>query len=201
MLEDEAKRDPEKYNAWYNTFSHFLKEGTQVDYENKDALFRLLRFNVNYTENKSTLISLDDYIGKMVPNQKKIYFAFGATYDAAMSSPFYEPFKGKDVPVLVLTHQLDEFCLTAAQDHKGMRFVNIEQTQIDEIRKDLGIEVGNQNVESRLPEDDVTNFSLWLKDTLSSKVGRVQLSKRLTSTPAILVGQMSSSMYMMMQML
>jgi len=28
MLEDEAKRDPEKYNSWYGTFQNFLKEGT-----------------------------------------------------------------------------------------------------------------------------------------------------------------------------
>ena len=52
-----------------------------------------------------------------------------------------------------------------------------------------------------MPEEDVTNFCLWLKDTLSSKVAKVSLSRRLTNTPAILVGQMSSSMYMMMQML
>ena len=47
----------------------------------------------------------------------------------------------------------------------------------------------------------MTNFCLWLKDTLSSKVAKVSLSKRLTDTPALLVGEVSSSMYMMMQML
>jgi len=31
MLEDEAKRDPEKYNSWYNTFQNFIKEGSQMD--------------------------------------------------------------------------------------------------------------------------------------------------------------------------
>lgn len=198
MLEDEAKRNPEKYNAWYSTFQNFLKEGTQMDDENKVALFRLLRFSVDYTGKKSALISLDDYIQKMVPDQKKIYFTFGASYDAALSSPFYEPFKGKDVPVLVLTHQLDEFCLTSTGTYKGMTFENLEQTQIDDIRKELGLDAESGSVESGLPEEDVTNFCLWLKDTLSSKVAKVQLSKRLTGTPAVLVGQMSSSMYMMM---
>jgi HSP90 family molecular chaperone len=43
-----------------------------------------------------------------------------------MKSPFYEPFVGKDVPVLVVTNQLDEFCLTQANDYKGMQFMNIE---------------------------------------------------------------------------
>jgi len=36
---------------------------------------------------------------------------------------------------------------------------------------------------------------------MKAKVSKVQLSSRLSSTPAILVGQMSSSMMMMMQML
>ena len=67
MLEDEAKADPEKYNKWYDTFQNFLKEGTQSDTENKDAIFRLLRFNVNYEGSNSKFISLDEYMTKMVP--------------------------------------------------------------------------------------------------------------------------------------
>jgi HSP90 family molecular chaperone len=104
MLEDEAKADPEKYNKWYDTFQNFLKEGTQSDPENKDALFRLLRFNVNYLGKSNAYISLEDYASKMIDGQNKIYFTFGTSYDSAMKSPFYEPFKGKDVPVLVLTN-------------------------------------------------------------------------------------------------
>jgi HSP90 family molecular chaperone len=50
MLEDEAKRDPERYNSWYGNFNSFLKEGTQTDHDNKDALFRLLRFQSNFEE-------------------------------------------------------------------------------------------------------------------------------------------------------
>lgn len=64
----------------------------------------------------------------------------------------------------------------------------------------MGIEE-EESVKSRLPEEDVTGFCLWLKDSLKHKVARVQLSNRLSATPAIVVGQMSSSMYMMMQML
>ena len=158
-------------------------------------MFRLLRFNVNYADSMKQWISLEDYIKKMKPGQNKIYFTFGQSYSAALESPFYEPYKDTDVPVLVLTNQLDEFCLTQSADYKGHKFVNIEQASIDEVRKELGIDGGEAADTSRLPEEDVTNFCLWLKDTLSSKVGKVLLSKRLTNTPALLVGQMSSSMY------
>jgi len=40
----------------------------------------------------------------MKPDQSKIYFAFGTSYEQAMKSPFYEPFIGKDVPVLIITN-------------------------------------------------------------------------------------------------
>ena len=62
MLEDESKQNPEKYNEWYSHFHTFIKEASQLDPDNKDALFRLMRFNVNYSSSPKTWISLDDYI-------------------------------------------------------------------------------------------------------------------------------------------
>jgi HSP90 family molecular chaperone len=69
------------------------------------------------------------------------------------------------------------------------------------LKKELGIESKETDIKEQLPEEDVTNFCLWLKDSLSQKVSKVQISRRLKDTPAVAVGQMSSSMLMMMQML
>lgn len=66
MLEDESKRDAEKYNKWFSEFQNFLKEGLTVDSENSEPLFKLLRFNSTFSGNSMT--SLDDYIAKMKPN-------------------------------------------------------------------------------------------------------------------------------------
>jgi HSP90 family molecular chaperone len=72
MIEDEGKKDGEKYNRWFNEFQNFIKEGLTSDPENSEPLFRLLRFNASYSE--KSLISLDDYVSKMKPTQDKIYF-------------------------------------------------------------------------------------------------------------------------------
>ena len=56
--------------------------------------------------------------------------------------------------------------------------MNIEQAAMDDIRKDLGIEATEDAAHS-LPEEDVTNFCLWLKDVCKEKVTKVQLSRRL----------------------
>lgn len=116
-----------------------------------------------------------------------------------MASPFMEPFKGEDAPpVLILTNNIDEFCFQNVGKFKDKKFVNIE-TAYEDISKDLG---KSQEVQdSRIPENDVTSFCLWLKNELSTVVSKVTVSKRLTNTPAIVVGQMSSSMRVMMQMM
>jgi TNF receptor-associated protein 1 len=63
-LDDEAKRDSEKYKKWFADFGQFIKEGIAVDSENKDALFRLLRF-VTKNRGAAEFVSIDDYIDKM----------------------------------------------------------------------------------------------------------------------------------------
>jgi len=117
------------------------------------------------------------------------------------NSPFYEPFKGTKVPVLVLSNQIDEIVFQQINDFKGKKFVNIENSY-DEVSKDLGDNQKEEDTSTpRVPEDDVTPFSLWLKNELSSNVTKVTISKRLTGSPAVLFGQVSSSMRMVMQMM
>ena len=38
------KRDPARYDQWFDQFNQFLKEGLMMDQENKDALFKLMRY-------------------------------------------------------------------------------------------------------------------------------------------------------------
>jgi molecular chaperone HtpG/TNF receptor-associated protein 1 len=54
---------------------------------------------------------------------------------------------------------------------------------------------------SRIPETDVSGFCIWLKEELKDSIGKVTISKRLKDTPAIVTGNMSSSMRIMMQMM
>ena len=85
----------------------FIKEGIAVDTENKDALFRLLRFT-SKQKGASELCSIEDYIENMEEGQEKIYFIVNPDYNAALASPYMEPFKGSDLDVLILTNNIDE---------------------------------------------------------------------------------------------
>ncbi len=196
MIDDEAKREPEKYANWFADFNNFIKEGIAVDQDNKDALIRLLRFNSKF-EGAKKLVSLDEYIDKMKEGQQKIYYIVNAQYEAALKSPFMEPFKDSDLDVLILTNNVDEILFQQNSEFKGKRFISIE-TNFEEIQKDLGNKSELESIErNRLPEEEITSFCLWLKNSLAGHIGKVSISKRLKDTPAILSGQVSSSMRVM----
>lgn len=135
LLDDESKKDKVRYNKWFNEFQNFIKEGLTSDHENSDALFKLLRFNSSFS--KDELVSLEEYLEKTKPSQDKIYFIVNPNPETAMNSPYMEPFKGTDVPVLLINNSIDEFCFSQSGNYKGKKFTNIE-SNYDEIKKDLG---------------------------------------------------------------
>ena len=53
---------------------------------------------------------------------------------------------------------------------------------------------------SSLPEDDVTAYTLWIRNELDTSVTKVILSKRLTDSPCIVTSAISASMKSMMMM-
>lgn len=110
-----------------------------------------------------------------------------------------DPFKGTDVPVMILDNNIDELVLTQVGSFRSKKFVNIE-TNFDSIQKDLG-KVNDPIIDSKIPEEDIPGLSIWLKESLKPTIGKVQLSQRLKDAPAIITGQHSSSMRMMQQMM
>ena len=160
LIDENARRDETAYLQWYNNFHLFLKEGLATDQENVEAIMPLIRYCTNFSDE---YVTMDDYIKKMKPDQKKIYYILGQSKQNCEASPYIESFKGSDIPVLYLTLHVDEMVFRGLNSYKGFNFVNIE-TNFDEIAKDIkNIE---HDKESGLPEEDVTNFCLWVKVTI-----------------------------------
>ena len=116
-----------------------------------------------------------------------------------------EPFRGPDAPpVLLLINNVDEYSFQNLKKYKDKQFVNIE-TSFEEIKKDLGDaaepDFSAVSSDKKLPEEDLTSFCLWLKNELSKHVSKVVTTKRLKDAPAIITGNMSSSMRLMMHMM
>ena len=137
----------------------------------------------------------------MKEGQEKIYFLVNNQFELGLKSPYMEPFADSDLDVVILTNNVDEILFQQTGEYKGKKFVSIESAY-DEIQKDLGSQPEMDSLErSRIPENDVSGFCIWLKEELKDNVGKVSISKRLKDTPAIISGNMSSSMRIMMQMM
>jgi molecular chaperone HtpG len=74
LLEDLAKDQPDKYQAFWKEFGRVLKEGPAEDYGNREQIAKLLRFASTHTDSAESTVSLEDYIGRMQEEQDKIFY-------------------------------------------------------------------------------------------------------------------------------
>jgi HSP90 family molecular chaperone len=97
-LDEEARKDPKKYNLFFDEFGMFIKEGVCTDFPNKEDIAKLLRFESSaLPAGEST--SFDEYMQRAPADQKDIYYLVAPTRAIAETSPYYEGFKSKNKEV------------------------------------------------------------------------------------------------------
>ncbi len=192
FLDEEAKADPEKYDRFFKTHGHCLKEGIATDWTHREALAKLLRFESSHTE-KGKTTSLADYVTRMPEEQKEIYFLLGANRESAEASPYFEVFREKKFEVLFLTDPRDEFVMEHLREFDKKRVVAAEKADLKLDRESTG-----------LSADDARLLANFIKETVGARVGEVRASKRLVGSPAVVVdsdSHMTSSMRRMMKLM
>mgnify|MGYP006079762461 CR=1 FL=1 len=100
-MEEQKKKEPEKFKEFYIEYNFFLKEGVCHDYKFMDQISKLLLFESS-ARDAGDLISFDDYLSRCNPEQKNVYYLVAPTREAALSSPYYETFKKHGTEVLFL---------------------------------------------------------------------------------------------------
>lgn len=175
MIQKLAIDDEESYLDFYDDFRINLKLGILEDRPNQDRLAKLLRFHTS--KSGSDMISLDQYLENMQEGQDKIYYLAGESRNQLAKSPLVEKLIEKDYEVLYLVDSIDEYWTQQYTTYENVRFVNVA--------KDVDL-----NIDEEEDHFDVEEFQPlvdFFKSTLGSKVSKVTLSKRLTSTPSALV--------------
>jgi len=61
--------------------------------------------------------------------QKKIYYILSSNRDIALNSPYMEPFKDTNIPVIIINIHIDEMIFRQLETYKELKFVNIESDQ------------------------------------------------------------------------
>lgn len=182
MLEKIARDEPDNYAKFWEQFGVVLKEGPAEDHSNREKLAGLLRFASTLADSKQA-VSLDQYIERMKPEQKKIFFITADSYVAAKSSAHLEIFRKKGIEVLIMTDRIDEWMMGYLTEYKDKSFQDVSRGQLD-----LD-EVADADEKKQLEEAQTTHKPLLtrLQKVLAGEVESVRVTNRLTDSPACLV--------------
>lgn len=177
-LEAMINTDRETYEKFYKGFGRQLKYGIYESYgAKKDVLQDLLMFH-SIKEDK--LVTLKEYVEKMLESQKGIYYATGNTVEAIKALPLCEKILDDGYDILCLTEDIDEFVIKVMQNYDGKEFKAI--SAYDETSAEVSVE-----------NKDLTDF---IKESLGDKVSEVKLTNRLKSHPVCITtkGELSTEM-------
>ena len=182
MLEKLKKKRPEDYQEFWQQFGNVLKEGPSEDSGNREKIAKLLMFASTHTDVAKQDQSLEDYVGRMKPEQKKIYYIASETHTMAKNSPHLEVFRKKGIEVLLLSDRVDEWLMSHLMEFDGKSFQDVTKGELD-----LG-ELDSQEEKDRQKLEDENAKPLLdrIKAVLAEQVSGVRVTHRLTDSPACL---------------
>ncbi|BFM11887.1 molecular chaperone HtpG [Simiduia litorea] len=183
MLSKLAKNDAEKYASFWKEFGQVLKEGPAEDFANREKIAKLLRFATTHTNVATQDQSLEDYVARMKPEQKKIYYVAAENFNTAKSSPHLEIFRKKGIEVLLLSDRVDEWLMGHMVDFDGKPLQDVGKGALDLGELDTEEEKKAQEESAKTHADLIAR----VKKALEAQVSEVRVTHRLTDSPACLV--------------
>ncbi|MBQ9016401.1 MAG: molecular chaperone HtpG [Firmicutes bacterium] len=194
-LLDLLKKDREKYAAFFKNFGLQLKYGVYEGYGmNKDKLQDLLVYYSSFEpetakagdaeEAKAPLpVTLAEYVSRMKPEQKYIYYAAGESIEKIDRMPQTEVLKDKGYEILYMTDDVDEFAIQMLREFDGKEFKSVSAD-------DLEIEETEEEKEAaKKQEEESKDLLEYMKECLADKVSDVKLTQRLKSHPVCLTAK------------
>ncbi len=193
MLEKLKKKAGEKYQELWDQFGNVLKEGPSEDVPNREKIAKLLMFSTSHTNVAKQDQTLDTYISRMQPEQKKIYYIASETHTTAKNSPHLEVFRKKGIEVLLLSDRVDEWLMSHLMEFDGKQFQDVTKGELD-----LGELDSKEEKEKHQMEDEKAKPLLErITSALAERVAEVRVTHRLTDSPACLaVGEYDMGMQM-----
>lgn len=173
----------EDYMKFWKVFGVAFKEGIYEDVANRAEVAELSRFYSTYDDERLT--SLDEYISRLQPEQKNIYYITGDDVPTLRNNPQLEIFKAQNIEVLLLVDPIDEFWVQVLNNYKGYLIKHITQADLDlKIARDT----------ARADEEHLQKLTDFMQELFKAEVGKVVPTEKLTSSPVSLTvenGQMS----------
>jgi len=179
----------EKYAQFYEQYGRLIKEGVYQDFEHKEALTDLLRFNSTKEEG---LVSLRDYTGRMREEQKSIYYITGQNQISLQNSPLLEMYDKKDIEVLILDDEIDEIIITGVPKYDDKELKSVNRSGAADDFSDNSDKDTQKSLKPVLKK---------IKKLLGEKVKDVKVSNRLNDSPSCIVADENDPTAQMQEMM
>lgn len=194
---DKEKSSIEKWNKFVKNFNRPMKEGLYSDYANREEIAEIVRFKS--TDKSGTgddnYTSFADYVQRMKPEQKAIYYISGSDEKNLRENPLLKAYVSKGFEVLVLDDDIDDIVIPGFGKYKDFELKAVNRSGSDE---DLG---GNKE-EAEKKEKEFKSVVEKIKKSLGEKVKDVKLSKTLSGeNPSCIVVDENDPSYQMIQMM
>ncbi len=171
-----------KWNTFVKEFNRPMKEGLYSDFANREEIMDIVRFKSTDEsgngEDKWT--SFADYIQRMKPDQKAIYYITGTDEKNLRASPLLEAYKNKGFEILIMSDDIDDIVIPSIGKYKDFDLKAVNRAGSDE-------ELGVDKKEAEKKEKEFKSVIDKIQKALGDKVKEVKLSKRLSDSPSCIV--------------
>ncbi|KAI0563219.1 HSP90 [Gracilaria domingensis] len=187
MFKTIKKRDNEDYEKFWEQFGRYLKAGIIEERDHFKEIAKLALWSSTNSMDKPT--DLESYVSRMKENQKFIYYVTAESRAAGESAPAMERLRKLGYEVLFLLEPVDEIAVQNIgafdakrnkddADGNSYKFVDVSKEDLN--LEDLKSE--EEKEEDKVLAEDFKAVCDYMTTLLSDKVGKVQISDRLTES-------------------
>ena len=174
-----------------------MKEGLYSDYANRDEIAEIVRFKSSDASGTgdNNWTSFADYVQRMKPEQKAIYYITGSDEKNLRDNPLLKAYTSKGFEVLIMADDIDDIVIPSYGKYKDFELKAVNRAGSDE-------ELGVNKEEAEKKEKEFKPVAEKIQKALGDQVKEVKLSKRLAEdSPSCIVVDENDPSYQMERMM
>lgn len=194
---DEEKASIEKWNKFVTSYNRPMKEGLYSDYANRDEIAEIVRFKSSDASGTgdNNWTSFADYVQRMKPEQKAIYYITGNDEKNLRDNPLLKAYTNKGFEVLIMADDIDDIVIPSYGKYKDFELKAVNRAGSDE-------ELGVNKEEAEKKEKEFKPVVEKIQKALGDQVKEVKLSKRLAEdSPSCIVVDENDPSFQMERMM
>ena len=194
---DDEKKAIEKWNKFVSAFNRPMKEGLYSDYANRDEIAEIVRFKSTDASGTgdNNWTSFADYVQRMKPDQKAIYYITGTDEKNLRENPLLKAYTSKGFEVLIMADDIDDIVIPGYGKYKDFELKAVNRAGSDE-------ELGVDKEDAKKKEEEFKPVTDKIKKALGDEVKEVKLSKRLgEESPSCIVVDENDPSFQMERMM